>query len=142
MGLNVLVVDDSATMRKIIIKTLSMSGLPLGDLHEAGNGAEGLEILRDNWIDLALVDINMPVMTGEEMISRIRQDPETADLPVIVVSTESSTARIEMLSDNGVGFVHKPFTPERLRETVLSMIEVADDGNFRERTVQISDCDF
>lgn len=142
MALNVLVVDDSATMRKIIIKTLGMSGLPLGDVHEAGNGLEGLEILRDNWIDLALVDINMPVMTGEEMIGKIRQDPETADLPVIVVSTESSTARIEMLSDNGVGFVHKPFTPERLRETVLSMIGVAGDGNSTERTIQFSDYDF
>jgi two-component system chemotaxis response regulator CheY len=139
MALNVLVVDDSATMRKIIIKTLMMSGLPLGELYEAGNGVEGLEVINNNWIDLALVDINMPVMTGEEMIDKLRHNPDTADIPVIVVSTESSTARIDMLQHDGVGFVHKPFTPERLRETVLAMIGDGGNGKSGERTIQLSD---
>ncbi len=68
MALNVLVLDDSAVMRAIIIKTLKLTGLPLGGIHEAANGKEGLEVLDANWVDLALVDINMPVMTGEEFI--------------------------------------------------------------------------
>ena len=68
MSLNVLVVDDSAVMRAMIIKTLRLSGLPLGEVHEAANGQEGLGTLDEHWIDLVLVDINMPVMNGEEMI--------------------------------------------------------------------------
>lgn len=122
MALNVLVVDDSSVMRAIIIKTLYMSGLPLGEIYEASNGKEGLEILEKNWIDLALVDINMPVMSGEEMIDHIRSKKEIADLPIIVVSTESSETKIEMLQRKGAGFIHKPFTPELLKEAIESMM--------------------
>lgn len=127
MALNVLVVDDSSVMRAMIIKTLRLSGLPLGEVHEAANGKEGLRALDENWIDLALVDINMPVMNGEEMIDRVRQNPETADLPVIVVSTESSDTRIAMLQKKGARFVHKPFTPETLRESIVKVTGVSDE---------------
>jgi two-component system chemotaxis response regulator CheY len=123
MSINVLVVDDSAVMRSIVIRTLKLSGLPLGDVYQAANGVEGLHLLNNNWIDLALVDLNMPVMTGEEMIEKVRQNPETKELMVVVVSTESSDTRIEMLRNNqGVEFVHKPFTPEKLRETVSALV--------------------
>jgi two-component system chemotaxis response regulator CheY len=118
MALNILVVDDSAVMRSIIVKALRVSGLPLGQIHEAGNGVEGLAVLSKHWIDLALVDINMPIMNGEQMIQKMREDEEMAGVPVVVVSTESSELRIEMLQQQGVGFVHKPFTPEILKESV------------------------
>ena len=119
MALNILVVDDSSVMRTMIIKTLRLSGIPIGKVHEAANGAEGLEVLSRNWIDLVLVDINMPVMNGEEMIDNLRMDPENDNLSVIVVSTENSTARVKMLEDKGVLFVHKPFTPEKLSEIII-----------------------
>jgi two-component system chemotaxis response regulator CheY len=90
MALNVLVVDDSIVMRSMIIKTLTLSGLPLAEVHEASNGREGLEVLGDSAIDLAVIDINMPEMSGEEMIEHVRRTPATTDLPIIVVSTESS----------------------------------------------------
>ena len=122
MAINVLVVDDSSVMRAIIIKTLRLSKLPLGEVHEAKNGQEALQVLDSNWIDLALVDINMPVMDGEEMINRVRQNPATADLPVIIVSTEGSQTRIELLKGKGAEFIHKPFTPEILRDAILSTI--------------------
>ncbi|RMF93559.1 MAG: response regulator [Nitrospinota bacterium] len=122
MAFNVLVVDDSAVMRAMIIKTLRLSGVPLGEIHEAANGKEALQVLDRHWIDLALVDINMPVMTGEEMLEQIRQNPETADLAVIVVSTEGSEARIEQLRRQGAQFIHKPFTPETLREAIINTI--------------------
>lgn len=128
MALNVLVTDDSAVMRSMIIKTLRLSGVPLGDIHQAANGEEGLSALEENWIDLALVDINMPVMDGEEMIDRVRHNPVFSDLPVVVVSTESSTMRIEQLERKGVRFVHKPFTPETLRKTVVEMTGVTDES--------------
>jgi len=126
MVLNVLVVDDSAVMRAMIIKTLRLSGLSLNDIHEASNGEEALRLLEQHWIDLALLDITMPVMTGEEMLVRVRQNPETADLPVIVVSTEGSETRIAALRQQGAEFVHKPFTPETLREVAMSMIGASD----------------
>lgn len=125
MPLNVLVVDDSNVMRSIIIRTLRLSGLPLEQVLQAENGQEGLDILSKNWVDLALVDINMPVMNGIQMIDKVRQTDEIADLPIIVVSTESSTTRIEMLKDMGVGFVHKPFSAETLREAVVELTGVS-----------------
>ncbi len=142
MALNVLVVDDSLVMRSMIIKTLRLSGIPLGDVLQASNGAEGLAVLDESWIDLALVDINMPVMNGEEMIDRVRQNPATADLPVVVISTESSETRIELLQRKGAGFVHKPFTPEILREKIINITGVSDDCTFGEGSVQSDGCDF
>jgi two-component system, chemotaxis family, chemotaxis protein CheY len=127
MALNVLVVDDSKVMRAIIIKTLRISQSELGEVYEAANGQEALKVLDGHWIDLALVDINMPVMDGGEMIDRLRQNPATADLPVIIVSTEGSETRKEVLRQKGVGFVHKPFTPESLRDVILRTLGGSDE---------------
>jgi two-component system chemotaxis response regulator CheY len=127
MALNVLVVDDSAVMRAMIIKTLRLSGMPFNELYQASNGAEALQMLAQHWIDLALLDINMPVMNGEEMLIQVRQSPETADLAVIVVSTEGSDTRIAALRQLGAEFIHKPFTPEELRETIKRITGVHDE---------------
>jgi len=127
MPWNILVVDDSSVMRAIIIKTLRLSRLPLGEVHEATNGQEALKVLDGNWIDLALVDINMPVMDGEEMINRLRQNPATVDLPVIIVSTEGNETRKEALMQKRAGFVHKPFTPETLRFAILRTLGESDE---------------
>jgi two-component system, chemotaxis family, chemotaxis protein CheY len=135
MGLNILVVDDSLVMRHMIIKTLRLSGLPVNELHQASNGLEGLQAIESHWIDLALVDLNMPIMDGEEMIGRIRSNPETVDLPIIVVSSEGSETRISELKKQGVEFVHKPFTPEGLRQTVFNMTGVGDGDRSEDRTL-------
>jgi two-component system chemotaxis response regulator CheY len=127
MHLNVLVVDDSAVMRAMIVRTLRVSGLPVGELHEAANGEEALARLRAAWVDLMLLDINMPVMNGEEVIEHLRADPETADLKIIVVSTEGSDTRVSRLAERGVAFVHKPFTPETLRDTVLRITGISHE---------------
>ena len=126
MALNVLVVEDSAVMRAIVIKTLHLSGIALGQIYEAKDGEEALCVLDENWIDLAMVDINMPVLNGVDLIDRIRQNPDTADLSIIVVSTESSETRIETVQKKGVAFVHKPFTPETLRQAILRATGVID----------------
>jgi len=97
MPLNVLIVDDSSVMRAMIIKTIRMSGLDLGDVYQAGNGKEGLDAARENWVDLVVADINMPVMNGEEMIDQMKADPELSALPTIVISTEGSATRIQRL---------------------------------------------
>jgi two-component system chemotaxis response regulator CheY len=124
MALNVLIVDDSSVMRAMIRKTLNISGLPVAQVYEASNGAEGLEILDEQNVDLCLVDLNMPVMDGEEMIERLRREPDFIHLPVLVVSTEGSFTRISLLRQKGAEFVHKPFTPEALREAVSELTGV------------------
>ena len=129
MSLNVLVVDDSAVIRKMIIRTLGLSGLSLGEVHEAANGQEGLDTLDANWIDLVFADLNMPVMDGETMIDEMRKSPTWADLAVIVVSTEGSETRIDRLKEKGVQFVHKPFTPEQIREIANSMLGLCHESN-------------
>jgi two-component system chemotaxis response regulator CheY len=135
MALNILVVDDSSVMRAMIIKTLRLSQLPLGEVLEAPNGQEALKVLDSKWIDLALVDINMPVMDGEEMISRLRQNPVTEDLPVIIISTEGSETRKEVLMQKGARFVHKPFTPETLRDTILKTLGGLDEQKAGDGTI-------
>lgn len=139
MNFNVLVVDDSAAMRAMIIKTLRMSGVPLGEVYQAANGKEGLQALEEKWVDLALVDLNMPVMGGEEMITQVRSQPNTASLPIVVISTESSETRIAHLRAQGTGFIHKPFKPEEIREQITNVTgvfyeptyePVNDDGAF------------
>ena len=122
--LNVLIVDDSAVTRAIILKTLRAAGIDLGEIHQASDGQAGLEALNHHWVDLAFVDINMPVMNGEEMIAKIRENPAWADLPVIVVSTEGSQTRIERLQQKGAHFVHKPFSPEAVRDIVQTILGV------------------
>lgn len=127
MSLNVLVVDDSAVMRSMIIKTLKMAGIPLGEIYQAANGQEGLDALDEHWIDIAMVDINMPVMNGEEMIDLVREQVDGRDLPIVVVSTEGSVTRIERLISKGVKFIHKPFEPETIREVIFDITGVSDE---------------
>jgi two-component system chemotaxis response regulator CheY len=127
MPLNILVVDDSAVMRAMIIKTLRLIGISCGAIHQAANGQEGLAILMDNWIDVAFVDLNMPVMNGEEMIEKVRQCPELAQVTIIVVSTEGSETRIARLREKCNGFIHKPFSPETIRELIIQITGVSDD---------------
>lgn len=119
MSINVLIVDDSATVRAVIAKCLKLAQVPLNELHQAENGEEALKVLKAQPIDLVFSDINMPVMGGVEMINLMRQDEELLLTPVIVVSTESSETRIAELNKTGIqGFIHKPFTPESLRNAV------------------------
>jgi len=142
VSLNILVVDDSAVMRSMIIRILKLSGLSFSEIYEAPNGREGLEILDQNWIDLALVDINMPIMSGEEMIDRIRENKDTSDLPIIVVSTESNENQVETILQKKVEFVHKPFTPEVLRKVIIQLTGVSNEPNCGENPLSEVGPDF
>ncbi|MCC6491013.1 MAG: response regulator [Candidatus Hydrogenedentes bacterium] len=129
MALNILVVDDSDTVRAIILKTLKMSGIALNAPLEASNGAEALTVLKEQWVDLVLTDINMPEMGGVELIERMKEDDILKAIPVVVVSTEGSATRIEELKAKGVkAYVRKPFTPEQIREVVDQVLGVSHDG--------------
>ena len=121
MPVNILVVDDSAVARSVIIKTLRMTDMVLGEVHQAANGQEGLAVMERQWIDLLFVDINMPVMNGEDMINAVRANPAWANLPIVVISTEGCVTRIGSLMHQGVRFIHKPFTPESIRDTLIEL---------------------
>ena len=126
MAYNILVVDDSETMRAVITKSLGLAGVPLGNLFQAGNGVEGIEVLKREWIDLVLADINMPVMGGMGMVAEMKKDPNLQAVPVIVISTEGSATRVQELKDQGVkGFLRKPFPPEELKKAVEAVLGVA-----------------
>ncbi|MGV3709531.1 MAG: response regulator [Gemmatimonas sp.] len=142
MAFNVLVVDDSAVMRAMVVRTLKMSGVPLGDIHEASNGEDGLRLLGEEWIDLVMLDINMPVMNGEEMLRRMRGNPDTQETRVIVVSTEGSETRLAVLQEMGATIVHKPFAPATLRNTILSVTGVSDAEYYGAVSVAGDDGDF
>jgi two-component system chemotaxis response regulator CheY len=122
MNLNILIVDDSSTMRFMLKKIIQMSGVAVERYYEAGNGKEGLEVLEAHWIDLIMLDLNMPQMGGLEFINRVRALAMYAKLPIIVVSTESSQTRIEEIQSKGIAFIHKPFTPEKVRDVVTTLL--------------------
>lgn len=129
MAYNILITDDSDTVRAVVAKTLRLSGLPLGDLREAENGNTALRLLREHWIDLVLADINMPEMNGLELVAQMKADDTLNDIPVIIVSTEGSKTRIDDLKRQGISaFVRKPFTPESLKAAILAAMERKGDA--------------
>lgn len=115
-----------------------MSGLVVSNVFYSKNGVEALGVLEENWIDLALVDINMPVMDGETLITAIRANADLSELPIIVISTESSETRIARLREYGVGFVHKPFKPEEIQIA----LNVISGGENEESTFAVGGQDF
>ena len=129
MAYNILIVDDSETVRAVIAKTLKIADVPVAELYEASNGQEALDILGERWVDLVLADINMPVMNGIEMIERMSQDGMLRSIPVIVVSTEGSQTRIEQIMSKGVqAYLRKPFKPEQVKEVIGRIMAGQPDG--------------
>ena len=124
MAYNVLIVDDSQTMRKVILKSLTLSGFDLGDCLEAENGREALTVLDSCWVDLILTDLNMPVMSGWELVHHLKDNPTHAKIPVVLITTEGSETRLRELFDLGVkDYIKKPFHPETLRDVLTRILE-------------------
>ena len=123
MAKSLMIVDDSATMRKIIMRTVRMSGLEFDRTEEAGNGVEALEKLGASPVDVILCDINMPEMGGPEVVKKVRELPSCADTKIIMVSTESSQELIDgLMADGANGYITKPFTPEKFQEKLSPLM--------------------
>ena len=133
MAFNVLLVDDSRVTRKMIGRTLQTAGLPIRSVYEAANGLAGLQQMRANHIDLVIADINMPVMSGVEMIQSMRSDRQLSKIPVVVVSIEGAAGRHDELRSLGVcAYVRKPFRPEEIGETLKGVLgELGDETEQR-----------
>jgi len=122
--LNVLVVDDSAAIRKILVRVLAQTDLPIGQIHEAGDGMEALKKLESNSVGLVLADINMPNMDGLQLLNRLQASSEWKDVPVIMITTEGSPARVlEAVQLGAKGYVRKPFTVEQIKEKISTCMK-------------------
>ena len=129
MALNILIVDDSITVREVIEKTIRIADVPVGKVIHAGDGNEALEVLDGEWMDLVFSDINMPGMGGIEFIERLKDDETLKSIPVVVISTEGSKGRVEQLQALGVtAYIRKPFTPEQIREVIEDLVGRLGDG--------------
>jgi two-component system, chemotaxis family, chemotaxis protein CheY len=143
MSFNVLIVDDSFSMRSVIKKVLSMSGFHMDQCFGAGNGREGLAVLEREWVDVILSDINMPEMDGLEMLRKLKENPVYQNIPVIVISTEGSEDRVnEAFCYGAKGFIKKPFLPEDLKKILHNVLGVDADGSYADDRQDSNDLDF
>lgn len=119
MSLNVLIIDDSSVMRKIIARSIRELGLDVAVMLEAENGRDALEksAALPGVLNLILADVNMPVMNGIEFVREARKRPDLRQVPIVMVTTEPSWRVLQEAVEAGAtGFVPKPFTPASLGE--------------------------
>ncbi len=120
---SILIVDDSAMMRKIILRALTLAGLEFQRVIEAGDGAEALEILKVQTVELIMCDINMPVMNGLDMLKNLRALNLAVDVPIVMVTTESSSEHVRQAVAVGAsGYIRKPFTPDQVKQKVIPLL--------------------
>ena len=121
--MDVLIVDDSAAIRKILQRVLMQAELPLGKILEAGDGREAIEALKQQTVSLILSDINMPNMDGLQLLSELKANDQWKNVPVLRISTEGSQAKVmEAVQLGAKGFVRKPFTADQIKEKLAGML--------------------
>ncbi len=119
MGKNVLLVDDSSTMRKIIGRSLRQAGIDFDNIFEAADGIEALAVLESEKVDIVLSDINMPNMDGITFLKEKATREAIKDIPVLMISTETGDDIIgEAKALGALGAIKKPFTPDKVNEVL------------------------
>jgi two-component system, chemotaxis family, chemotaxis protein CheY len=122
-NLQVLIVDDSSVMRKIVERSLRQAGIEIAKVFEAGNGAEALAVLSETKVDLILCDINMPVMDGLEFVRLLPGVENAKGVPVVMITTEGSESHVvQALSAGARGYLRKPFTADQVKEHILPVL--------------------
>ncbi len=123
MALDVLIVDDSAAIRKILQRVLLQADVDIGKILEAGDGLEALETLKTNRVGLILSDVNMPKMDGLQLLGQLKADATHRDVPVVMITTEGSQAKVlEAVTLGAAGYIRKPFTAEQIKEKLTGLI--------------------
>ena len=123
MSGKILVVDDSSTMRKIVMRSVRQAGFEIDEFLEAGDGKEGLIVLGTNPVRLILSDVNMPNMNGLEFVKAVRANDSTKSIPIVMITTEGSEDMVNQAIGAGAnGYIKKPFTPEKIKETLVSFL--------------------
>ena len=117
-----LIVEDSPTMRQLIL--FALRRIPGLSFIEAGNGAEALELLRKQDVDIILLDLNMPVMSGFTFLERLQEIKEKKLPPVVVITTEGAVEDVERAHKLGAkSYVTKPVQAVSLASTVSDVLE-------------------
>ncbi|MBN1380484.1 MAG: response regulator [Deltaproteobacteria bacterium] len=112
-NISILVTDDNESIRIVIRRILEKKGYQ--NVYEVGDGMSAFQLLKSQKIDLIIADWNMPVMSGIELLKKVRQDNEISKTPFIVVSVEGLDVSMETAFQSGVSdFISKPFTAEAL----------------------------
>lgn len=120
--MNLMIVDDSAAIRKILHRVLLQAEMPIAQIYEAGDGVEALELLKNHKIDLILSDVNMPNMDGLQLLGQLKASDQWKHVPVIMVTTEGGQAKVlEAVQLGASGYVRKPFTPFQIREKLEAL---------------------
>jgi two-component system chemotaxis response regulator CheY len=120
--LNILIVDDSAMMRAMIKRVAGLAGVPIGQIFEAANGQEAIVLLEQHEVHALFTDINMPVMTGTELLRAISTNARYANLLRVIISTDGSAARRAEADELHVKcYVEKPFRPEVMRDVLSEL---------------------
>lgn len=115
LSLKVLVVDDMMSMRNIVKRALREIGYQ--DLHDASNGEDALEKLKSGGFGLVLLDWNMPVMNGLELLRAVRADPTINKMAVLMITAEAKAENIMEAVQAGVSdYLVKPFSTQGLEE--------------------------
>jgi two-component system, chemotaxis family, chemotaxis protein CheY len=116
----ILVVDDSATSRMIIIRCFKIAGFTESSFFEAENGLDALTFFENkNSVDLIVTDINMPKMDGHNLIKKLKIDEETKMIPIVIISSMEEEASVVELNKMGIkGIIKKPISPVKIRETL------------------------
>ena len=123
--LNILVVDDSTMMRAMIKRAIQMSGVDIGEIYEAPDGQAALALLETRAVDALFTDINMPIMSGTELL-RVVAARGWTHIVRVIVSTDGSAARREEVRDLDVRlYVDKPFAPEVIRDVLSELCNVS-----------------
>ncbi len=122
--MNVLIVDDSAVIRKILIRHLQQAGFENVSPIEAVDGVDGLSKFDPDKIDLILADWNMPNMNGLEFVKKVRQIPTPNYIPIVMVTSEGTVDRVEEAFEAGVdSYIAKPFTVDHVRTKISALLD-------------------
>ena len=123
MPIDVLLVDDSAAIRKILQRVLKQSDVAVGNVYEAGDGQEALTLLASQKVGLILSDINMPNMDGLQFLGKVKADASLKHIPVVMITTEGNqTMVMDALNLGAAGYVRKPFTAEQIKEKLTGIV--------------------
>jgi two-component system chemotaxis response regulator CheY len=121
--MDVLIVDDSAAIRKILKRVLLQAEIPTGEVYEASDGLEAIQRLKEKSVDLILSDINMPNMDGLQFLSLVKNSAEWKHVPVVMVTTEGSQSKVlEAIELGAIGYVRKPFTADQIKEKLAGIL--------------------
>jgi two-component system chemotaxis response regulator CheY len=124
-ALNILIVDDSMTMRRMVRRVIELTAVEIAQIHEAANGREALAVIEANPIDALFTDLNMPEMTGTELLLALKGRSDAPRVQVVVSTDGSDARRREVAELNVTRYLEKPLRPEVMRDVLCELADAS-----------------